>query len=163
MNVIDTLITDRTQADYDRAVLLRSKGIAGMTPAELAEYLAGMKGAYNVANLARVKEAMEYVLARIRSAGTALRLEPMKTFSRSDIPPPEDIDPYLRNLSVLRGSLAVMASTPPVPPDADDLSIEEANDIEKILIDIDRLLTNAAAAFRHCGAAVCGGGGLLIR
>lgn len=163
MSIINDLITDRALEDWQRVLELRAKGLSGMTPAELEEYRAGMKGAYNASDLSRVNEAMEYILARILSTGTVLTLEPMKTFTLGYIPPPEDVEPYLRNLSTLRGALAVMASTPSVPLDMEGLTWSEANDIEKILSDIDRLLTNAAAAWRHCGAAVCGGGGLLIR
>lgn len=45
--IIDTLITDRTAADVACVNELAAKGYAGMTAAELAEWLAGMKGAYN--------------------------------------------------------------------------------------------------------------------
>ena len=49
--IIDTLVTDRTQADVERVRELAAKGFAAMTAAERAEWLAGMKGAYNAADL----------------------------------------------------------------------------------------------------------------
>lgn len=163
MSIVNDLIYDRTLADRQRVLALRAKGIQGMTVAELAEYTSGMKGAYNVSDLTRVKEAMEYIAERLRGYGWALTLEAMQTFVRGDKPLEEQLAPYLRNLSKLRSSLTVPATTPAVPPDMECLTWQDANDIEKILADIDQLLTNAAAACRHCGAAVCGGGGLLIR
>ena len=49
--IIDTLITDRTAADVARVHELAVKGYAGMTAAELAEWLAGMKSAWAAAGI----------------------------------------------------------------------------------------------------------------
>ena len=50
--IIDTLITDRTAADVARVHELAVKGYAGMTAAELAEWLAGMKRRHPALNIA---------------------------------------------------------------------------------------------------------------
>lgn len=63
--IIDTLITNRTQADVERVKALAAKGFAGMTAAEQAEWLAGMKGAYNAADLNRVETALNYLAGRL--------------------------------------------------------------------------------------------------
>lgn len=63
--VIDTLITDRTAADVARVHELAVKGYAGMTAAELAEWLAGVKGAYNAVDLNRVGTALNYLRDRL--------------------------------------------------------------------------------------------------
>ena len=69
MSVIDTLVTDRTEADASRYSELRDKGWAAMTTAERAEWVAGMKGAYNASDLNRVASAMSYLSQRFASAG----------------------------------------------------------------------------------------------
>lgn len=69
MSIIDTLITDRTQADVNRALTLSAKGWAAMTAAEKEEFEAGMKGAYNATDLNRVNAAMEYLEARFKAMG----------------------------------------------------------------------------------------------
>lgn len=163
MSILDTLVTDRTQADVDRVKELAAKGFAGMTAEERAEYLSGMKGAYNAVDLNRVTEAMEYVAERFRGYGYGVKIAPNKIWSMSDIPTPADMEAYLDNLDTLRGALTVLRSTPEVPPDMEGLTWQEANNIESILLDVDGMLTKAAVAFRHCNAAVCGGSGLLIR
>ena len=62
MSVIDTLVTDRTEADVSRYSELRDKGWAEMTAAERAEWAAGMKGAYNPnSDMNRVASAMSYL------------------------------------------------------------------------------------------------------
>lgn len=61
MSVIDTLITDRTQADVSRWLTLLKKGFSAMTPEEKEEWLSGMRGAYNYIDLNRVGEAAVYI------------------------------------------------------------------------------------------------------
>ena len=67
--IIYTLITDRTTADVARVHELAVKGYAGMTAAELAEWLAGMKGAYNDVDLNRVGTALNYLRQGYHVAG----------------------------------------------------------------------------------------------
>lgn len=69
MSIIDTLITDRTQADVNRVLTLSAKGWAAMTAAEREEFAAGMKGAYNATDLNRVNAAMEYLESRLVAMG----------------------------------------------------------------------------------------------
>lgn len=69
MSIIDTLITDRSQSDVDRALTLSAKGWAGMTAAEREEFEAGMKGSYNATDLNRVNAAMEYLDTRLKAMG----------------------------------------------------------------------------------------------
>ena len=63
--IIDTLITDRTAADVARVEELATKGFAAMTADERAEWLGGMKGAYNASDLNRVGAALNYLAARL--------------------------------------------------------------------------------------------------
>lgn len=70
MSIIDTLITDRTQADVTKLKSLLSKPKAMWTNEEWSEFLlAKDKGAYNAADLNRVQEAMEYLAERFRGYG----------------------------------------------------------------------------------------------
>lgn len=78
----DFLITDRTAADVERAQYLA--GLWGPAPGqwrgtavELAEWEAGLKGAYNAADLNRVTLAASYVLTKLGELGYAI---PKDTF-----------------------------------------------------------------------------------
>ena len=68
MSVIDTLIFDRTQADVDRVYALKQKiltgGLTSLTAEEKAEYMGGMRGAYNATDLNRVGQAVSYLADR---------------------------------------------------------------------------------------------------
>lgn len=156
----NSLITDRTPADYERFEYLRNKGYANMTAEEQAEWDSGtMKGAYNKADLNRVGECLNYLHNRLKDAGyiTAQTTFSAKTnWTVTSIPTAADLTYYLFCVSSIRGALAVWKSTPPAPTDTGALSIEEANNIEKILIDVEILINNMLAARLYCGDVYAG-------
>ncbi|MCI5561766.1 MAG: hypothetical protein MR393_01305 [Intestinimonas massiliensis] len=140
MSVIDTLVTDRTEADASRYSELRDKGWAAMTTAERAEWVAGMKGAYNASDLNRVASAMSYLSQRFASAGYSVPVSSPTDWANGDIPRKDDLDTYLDDLRRIRAALAVMDTTPSAPESMDYLTWAKANDIEKILVDVDDAL-----------------------
>lgn len=140
MSVIDTLVTDRTEADVSRYSELRDKGWAAMTAAERAEWVAGMKGAYNASDLNRVASAMSYLSQRFASAGYSVPVSSPTDWANGDIPRKDDLDTYLDDLRRIRAALAVMDTTPSAPESMDYLTWAKANDIEKILVDVDDAL-----------------------
>lgn len=144
MSVIDTLVTDRTEADASRYSELRDKGWAAMTTAERAEWVAGMKGAYNASDLNRIASAMAYLSQRFASAGYSVPVSSPTDWANGDIPTKGDMDTYLDDLRRIRAALAVMDTTPSAPGSMDYLTWAKANDIEKILADVDDLLTKIA-------------------
>lgn len=146
-----SLITDRTLADVRRWAELNAKAFADMTADEQAEWLSGMKGAYNASDLNRVGEAVLYVAGRLNAAGNTVFVSPRTDWTREDIPTPAQMAHYLEQVRTIRGVLAVGETTPAVPADMDGLTWAEANDIEKILVDIDRLITNTIAAYCYSG------------
>ena len=140
MSVIDTLVTDRTEADASRYSELRDKGWAAMTTAERAEWVAGMRGAYNASDLNRVASAMSYLSQRFASAGYSVPVSSPTDWANGDIPRKDDLDTYLDDLRRIRAALAVMDTTPSAPGSMDYLTWAKANDIEKILVDVDDAL-----------------------
>lgn len=141
MSVIDTLVTDRTEADVSRHRELTDKGWAGMTAAEKAEWMSGMKGAYNPnPDMNRVASAMAYLSQRFASAGYSVPVSSPTDWANGDIPRKDDLDTYLDDLRRIRAALAVMDTTPSAPGSMDYLTWAKANDIEKILVDVDDAL-----------------------
>ena len=61
------------------------------------------------------------------------------------------MEEYLQNVSTLRGVLATLPATPEVPSDMSGLTYQEANEIEQILVDVEILLNNMAAAWFYSG------------
>lgn len=124
------LITDRTAAD-----------VANRTD----------KGFYNATDLNRVESAVEYVAGRLQSFGNAVEVYPKKDWTTKDAPAVSAMKRYLNDVAALRAVLAVLPTTPEVPPDMDGLTYTEANNIEQILKDIDLLITNMTAAWFYSG------------
>ena len=159
--IIDTLITNRTQEDVERARELAAKGFAGMTADERAEWLAGMKGAYNASDLNRVGTALNYLAGRLASiCGKSITWTPKTDWAVTDIITASQAETYRRQIQDIRDALAYPAGTPDAPQLV-RLTYTGANDIERILKLCEELIVNVAKSFRHTGAAECATGGLL--
>lgn len=159
--IIGTLVTDRTQADVERVKALSAKGFAAMTAAERAEWLAGMKGAYNAADLNRVGTALNYLAGRLGPiCGKVITWTAKTDWAVTDIATASQAETYRQQIQDIRDALAYPAGTPDAPQ-MKRLTYTGANDIERILTICEELIVNVAKSFRHTGAAECAAGGLL--
>ena len=159
--IIDTLVTDRTQADVERVRKLAVKGFSAMTAAEQAEWLTGMKGAYNASDLNRVGTALNYLAARLGAiCGRSITWTAKTDWAVKDIATASQAAEYRQQIQDIRDALAYPAGTPDAPELA-RLTYTGANDIERILVLCEELIVNVANSFRHTGAAECAAGGLL--
>ncbi len=116
---------------------------------------------YNVSDLNRVGEAVRYLAERFTGYGYAVEVSPKTDWSESDTPTASQMETYRLNIARLRAVIAVMASTPETPERMRALDYVKANDIEQILADIDFILKNMPAAFRHSGVTICGSKGVI--
>ena len=130
-----SLITDRTRAD-----------VVNQTD----------KGFYNDSDLNRVGAAVQYVAERFAAQGYTVTVSPKKDWLASDIPTASELETYRQNIAALRGLIAVIKSTPETPETMRFLDYIKANDIERILIDLDTLLTNSALAWYQSGEIYAG-------
>ena len=159
--IIDTLITDRTADDVARVNELAAKGYAGMTAAELAEWLGGMKGAYNAADLNRVGAALNYLRDRLTGiCGRDITWQAKTDWAQTDVITAAQGSAYHDQISDVRAALAYPADAPGVPEIA-LRTYAGANDIERILTICETLVDHVIHAFRYTGAAECTTGGLL--
>ena len=130
MSVMDTLITDRTQADVDAR---------------------NDKGTYNASDLNRVGAAVAYVAGRLLECGTSVDVSPKQDWSESDTPTASQLERYRSDVTALRDALAAMPTTPQAPATMSGLTFGGANALEKILEDTDVLITNLKAAWFFSG------------
>lgn len=156
MGVIKELVTDRTLADVQRWRTLRDKGYANMTAAERAEWDAGLKGAYNYTDLNRVGEAMNYIRERLVAAHYFCDVVSKTDWTAADIPTPAEITAYIDKVACIRETLAQLPTTPTAPEYTGGLDYQEANDIERILSDVELLINNMLAARFLCGELYSG-------
>ncbi|MBM6938459.1 hypothetical protein H7U37_07980 [Pseudoflavonifractor phocaeensis] len=138
----------------DRLGALRSAIQAG-TAAEdqRAEWAAGLKGSYNVSDLNRVQDAAEYLRDILVSAGYAVELAPLPTWTRSDIPTASQLADYLDNVRRLRDVLAVEVT---LPETMARLTWQGANAIEEALRQVEVLLGNMEKAWFYSGDLYAG-------
>lgn len=130
MSVLDTLITNR---------------VTGAT--------------YNFTDFNRVAEAMRYVAARLRSCGWDVVVTPRTGWTRYSFPSVAEMERYIRQLRKLHDTLVLFANTPAVPEASqakDWLTVQEANDIEKILLDIEDMVRRTEEAYYFSGDVFAG-------
>nr|DAT96879.1 MAG TPA: hypothetical protein [Caudoviricetes sp.] len=130
-----TLITDRTAMD-----------VAQKTA----------KGFYNATDLNRVGAAVEYVAGRFQALGYDCPVRVKKDWSESDTPTAGQMETYRQNIATLRRQIAVMQSTPETPETIRQLDYIRANNIEQILVDLDRLVTNIQKSWYFSGELYAG-------
>ena len=127
MSIIDTLITDRTRA-----------------------------GHYDITDLNRVGEAMYYIAGRLRSCGWDIEVSPRTDWVWTDQATPAAAQRYLNNLRKIRKALVLFATTPEVPTGDRPFNAQEANDIEKILVDVEDMVERTMASWYYCGDLYAG-------
>ena len=150
------LIWDRTQADVDRWKALRDKGWQAMTDEERAEWLTSMKGAYNHTDMNRVEQAVEYLSERMRSVGCIFHPEVKTTWTVQDKPQKVDFERYCQNVKTLRDLLTVYSTTPQAPTTTKKLDYQMANDLEKILVDVNDLINKMEKTWFYSNDVFCG-------
>nr|DAZ38436.1 MAG TPA: hypothetical protein [Caudoviricetes sp.] len=150
------LITDRTQADVNYVVRLSTKSWNNMSEKEKADWESGLKGAYNASDLNRVGNAVVYVAGRLTKAGYLVPVSPKIDWTASDIPKESDMRTYLSDVDTLRNALTVLPGTPEVPEDMERLTYKEANDIERILLAVDGLITKMINSYFYSNEIFCG-------
>lgn len=152
------LITDRTQADFERWRTLRDKGFEAMTEEERAEFSGDMKGAYNASDLNRVGGALNYLKDRLTAAGYLLGIEfeAREDWEENEIPTAEQFTAYIKAVETIRAALTRKPTTPRTPADVGGLDIQGANDIEKILLDVEDQINKMLSARFYLTDVFCG-------
>lgn len=167
--IIDTLIYDRTYEDVERVRQFTTRilkyGFSDLTSAEQAEYMAGMKGAYNYTDMNRIGQAIAYIANRMTSIPTELAyyrnlkgvaydpvfdvpydpddvvVNPKTNWAMGDVPLQSQATSLLNDLSILQEQIVLPAGTPGVPTTLDGLDHIAANEIEYLLYVIDTTLS----------------------
>lgn len=142
MNVLETLITDRTQTDVDYVNRLNKQGIRGMTDNELAEWLQGLKGAYNASDMNRVGRAIRYLVDRLAEIGISVNAPAKVDWTMEDIPTARQAAYYTQYVTRIRDALTMPDDVPTITNGFGNLNYEKANDIERILVAVSDMIHN---------------------
>ena len=151
------MITDRSQQDVARWFELRNKGWAAMSDVERIEWMGDMKGCYSHVDMNRVENAVKSLSARLVAGGYLDSPLTVKTnWTQGDCPSIADMERYLNNVAALRNASAVYPTTPAAPSITDRFDYERANDLEKILIDVEEIFDKILSSRYYVGETYSG-------
>lgn len=158
------LITDRNEEDIARLDALYVKALSGLTTVEWNEWLLSReRGAYNYTDINRVNIAAKYLIELLYDFGYDIYFHPQLTPDGRSVWRDSDeyLDThtpiYLQNIRDIRGTLSLPATSPVVPKSIDyDMSIDDANAIEQIMVDCDTLIPGLVSQFFYSDEVFCG-------
>lgn len=142
------LVYDRTWDDVAELKRIKEKilqrGYISLTGAEINTYFAA-KGAYNVEDINRVILAMDYLYNLYSHRGYKVERKsvPSTPWTRTLGVRKTNVENYLSNAKALSGAITMYDSSPTLPENMEKLTIEGANAIEKILVEVYELLYNS--------------------
>ena len=115
------------------------------------------KAFYNATDLNRVETATEYI-AKLLKLYSYYRSQLIfkKDWLLLDFPTKEEMNRYLKNIRLLIDSFYLYKNTPKLPESMENLNINMANNIEKILADLNQLIENMISQFYYCGERFSG-------
>lgn len=154
-----SLITWRTAADVSRAISITRRVNAGTaTEDELDQWENGnLIGSYNATDLNRVGNAVQYLTERLAEVGCVVATVGKADWTTEDVPNTGNIAYYLNDIQLIRDALTLTDSTPPCPESLSGLDYQQANDIEKILEDVDAMITTIMRTWMYAGEVYAGG------
>ncbi len=126
------LIFDRTQLDIDNDT---------------------EKGQYTYTDLNRVEEWCRYLADILNGYNYYVSIETKTDWLESDYHYSQDLERIRKNVNRLKEAYFSFTQ---IPKNLEYMTIEQANDIEKILYEIDYILAGMENNFVYCGVAGCG-------
>ena len=149
------LITDRTASDATYAKSFQGKMWSKLSAEEKAEYLLGLKGAYSYTDFNRVENAVKYISELLISYGYPNTVKVKTDWVAEDVQNFAEIQRYIDNIAELKNKYYSNVEGE-MPTTSNWLTIDGANYIEKILINIEEIIGNMTQYFIHCGVSNCG-------
>lgn len=129
---MENLIYDRTQKDLEQNT---------------------SKAYYNYTDLNRIEEWCEYLANLLTSYSYPIKIQVKKNWQMSDFPVSSEMERIRQNVNALK---EVYFAFTEIPENLEYMTIEKANDIEKILSEIDFILISMENNFIYSGVANCG-------
>lgn len=147
-----SMITDRTEASVAVAKSLLLKAQSGQT-LTAEEISAIEKGICSITMLNRVENAQKELAETLNSMNYSVSIE-NKNWTYAEIFSYMDYLRIIGNLNKLKNAYYVLSTTPRTPTYI--YGWNEANAIEKILVDIESVINDMKSKYRECGTFNCG-------
>ena len=114
-----------------------------------------MGGNYDLTDLNRVGEGVAYIADRLGTYGYPVTADPKTDWTKYDKPRAAQMTAYLADLNTLKDRFYGAGE---LPAAMDNIDYEDANDIERLLVEIETYINRMIAGFRKCGTFKCGQG-----
>ena len=149
------MVIDRTQADVDEALRIRREKVQKYLALTGSEIEVLEKGTITHNTLNRIEEKQETLKGILNSMGYWNNTTTNKQWNYSQIFNADELQRIFNNAEILRDSFFVYSLTPPAPKVSYDY--KSFNDLEKILQDIDLMISDVKSRYKRCGKLRCGG------
>ena len=116
------------------------------------------KGYYNADDLNRIEGKTNQIITKFSRIGYTVQAATKTDWQMTDFPTPNQCDRIISNIELLRNVIGVCPDTPELPESMDHIDYQKANDIEKILYDIDHLIGYIMENWRYSGEIYAGEG-----
>ena len=149
------MIYDRTQVDVDNAVKIRSEKVQKFTELTTEDITTLEKGMLTINTLNRIEEKQQELKNLFEEDFYFVDEISNKSWTYTDIFKQEDFDRILLNLEKLIKAYFVYSNTPKIP-DNNYRKYQTINDVERILHDLDIMISDVKSHYRECGTFECG-------
>lgn len=116
------------------------------------------KGFYNHTDLNRVGHNVDYLSGVLNGYGYAVVVTPKENWAVGEIPRVTEMDLYLTDLNALK---AAFYGATALPSSMNKINYTDANNIEKLLAEIEIYINRMKDGFRKCGTFKSGQGVIL--
>lgn len=137
---MDNLIYDRTQEDV----------LYALNNPSSENFL---KGAYNYTDLNRIENWCTYIADILNSYNYPVKVTVKTNWNMTDFPTKFDMERIRQNINRLQQAYFSFTQ---IPQNLEYMTWRKANDIEKILYEINTLLNNMISQFYYCGELFSG-------
>lgn len=148
------MIFDRTQTDVDNAKMLRSGKVQNFIELTSGEIETLERGTLTINAINRIEDKQSELKGIINDIGYWNTPILNKSWGYSNIFYTEEFQRILSNADTLRDAFFVYTDTPNTP--IVSYKYDTLNNIEKILVDIENIITNMTSRFRECNTFECG-------
>lgn len=148
------MIFDRTQNDVDTAILIRSEKVKKFQELTKSDINILERGMITYNTLNRIEQKQELLKGLFNEMGYWNTSITNKSWGENDIFNVNEFQRIIDNTNVLRNAFFVYKETPNTPPVS--YHYNDINALEKILFDLDVMISNVKANYRFCGEFECG-------
>lgn len=148
------MITNRTQYDVDTAISILKNKVQKFQELEETDIATLEKGTITYNTLNRIENKQDELKNLFNEIGYWNTSITNKVWGEDDIFNVDDFQRIIDNTNILRNAFFVYKSTPNTPPIS--YHYNDINALEKILYDLDVMISNVKADYRYCGEFECG-------